>query len=411
MAHPRRRFLYLCLGGSTTLMFACSDDGGLEAGSEGSETGAGETGETSETGDTEGEACDDPFATGTLLGASATFVGENQISVGSFEGAGHDGRLALDLGTLDPDTLLTANEDFFIRTALPDLLDLDQPWSIALEGLLAEPTTIDLDTLAALPQVSRVVLLECSGNGSNRAFGLISAAEWSGPLLSDVLAQVELDASATAVLVEGFDEHTHVSSHSTPGCSWVFRLEDIAAAGAMLATHMNGEPLPPDHGYPVRLIIPGWYGCCHAKWVNRIRLVDDSEPATAQMGEFASRTHQTQAHELAVDYSPAIMQQAAMPVRVEKWMVEGELVYRIVGIMWGGTELTDALAIEIDGELEAVELCPPQSTNDTWTLWSHTWRPQAPGTYAIRMRIDDPAIPTVRLDSGFYTRSITIDEA
>ncbi|EDM74859.1 probable sulfite oxidase [Plesiocystis pacifica SIR-1] len=398
MPQARRRFLYLCLGGSTTLMFACSDDG--EAGDEGGETGA----------DEGGEACADPFAGGTLLASLSTFVGEGQASVGVAEGEGHDGRLALDLGTLDADSLITANEDFFVRTASPDLLDLDQPWSIAVEGLVAAAAALDLDALAALPQVSRAVLLECSGNGGNRAYGLISAAEWSGPLLTDVLDLVEVDPAATAVLVEGFDEHSHVSSHSTPGCSWVFRLEDIAAAGAMLATHMNGEPLPPDHGYPVRLIIPGWYGCCHAKWVDRIRLVDDGEPATSQMAEFATRTHQTQAHALAADYSPAIMQQAAMPVRVEQWRVEGELAYRIIGILWGGTQLTDALAIEIDGVVEPVEVCPPQATNDTWTLWSHTWRPQAPGTYEIRMRIEDPAIPTVRLDSGYYARSIVIDE-
>jgi DMSO/TMAO reductase YedYZ molybdopterin-dependent catalytic subunit len=388
---PRRKFLYLCLGSGTTLLFGCadtiSDDGN----------------------DLEIDPCSDLAATGTLL-AKIPFVDQADAVVGVFEGAGLDGRLALDLGTLEPTSLITANADFFIRTAQPDGLDPAQPWSIALAGLVESEVDLSLAALAALPQVSRVVLLECSGNGSTRAFGLISAAEWSGVLLSTVLEQVTVLPEATAVLIAGFDDHSQPSTHSTPGCSWVFRFDELVAAGAMLATHMNGEPLPPDHGAPVRLIVPGWYGCCNPKWVDSIRLVDDSEPATSQMIEFAARTHQTDAHELAAEYASGIMQTAAMPVRVEKWMQDGEVVYKIVGIMWGGSEVTDALAIRLNGgEAMAVEICEPATNNDTWTLWFYIWRPTEVGEYEIRMVIEDPEIPTVRLDSGFYARQIVID--
>jgi DMSO/TMAO reductase YedYZ molybdopterin-dependent catalytic subunit len=388
---PRRSFLYLSLGGTTTLLFGCTET-------------------SSEDGDgVDIDPCSDLSATGTLLG-TVPFVDQADAVVGVFEGVGLDGRLALDLGTLEPSSLITANADFFIRTAQPDGLDPDQPWSVAIGGLVESEVDLSLAALAALPQVSRVVLLECSGNGSSRAFGLISAAEWSGVLLSTVLEQVTVLPEATAVLIAGFDEHSQPSTHSTPGCSWVFRFADLVAAGAMLATHMNGAPLPPDHGAPVRLIIPGWYGCCNPKWVDTIRLVDDSEPATSQMLEFAFRTHQTAAYELAVDYAPAIMQQAAMPVRVEKWRQGDELVYKIVGIMWGGSELTQALAIRFNGgDPLPVEICEPPTTNDTWTLWSYAWRPTEIGEYEITMVIEDPAIPTVRLDSGFYARQIIIE--
>lgn len=389
MAHvPRRNFLYLSVGGATTLLFGCAAT-------------------SSDVGDV--DPCSDLSTTGTLLGV-LPFVDQAEAVVGVLEGAGLDGRLALDLGTLETTSLITPNAEFFVRTALPDGLDPAQPWSIALEGLVESEVELSLTALAALPQASRVVLLECSGNGSSRAFGLISAAEWSGVLLSTVLEQVTALPEATAVLIAGFDEHSQPSTHSTPGCSWVFRLDELAAAGAMLATHMNGAPLPPDHGAPVRLIIPGWYGCCNPKWVDSIRLVDDSEPATSQMIEFAARTHQTAAHALAVDYAPGIMQQAAMPVRIEKWMQGGEVVYKIVGIMWGGTELTEALAIRFnDGEPLPVEVCDPPTTNDTWTLWSYTWRPTEIGEYEITMVIEDPTIPTVRLDSGFYARQVVIE--
>lgn len=391
MAHlPRRNFLYLSVSGATTLLFGCAD-------------------ESSEDGDGGAiDPCSDLSATGTLLGM-VPFMDQTDAVVGVIEGAGLDGRLALDLGTLDVGSLITPNAEFFIRTAQPDGLDPAQPWTITIEGLVESELELSLEALAALPQVSRIVLLECSGNGSSRAFGLISAAEWSGVLLSTVLEQVTARPEATAVLIAGFDQHSQPSTHSTPGCSWVFRFDELVAAGAMLATHMNGAPLPADHGAPVRLIIPGWYGCCNPKWIDTVRLVDDSEPATSQMIEFAARTHQTAAHELAVDYAPGIMQQAAMPVRIEKWMQDGEVVYKIVGIMWGGSEVTESLAIRFNGgEAVPVEICEPMTTNDTWTLWSYLWRPTEAGEYEIGMVIEDPAIPTVRLDSGFYARQVVI---
>ena len=115
---------------------------------------------------------------------------------------------------------------------------------------------------------------------------------------------------------------------------------------------MNGAPLTRDHGFPVRLIVPGWYGCSCIKWVDRIDLVPDDAPATTQMQEFAARTHQDIATAagrrtppLARDFIPAVIDTAAMPVRVEKWIVDGRLAYRITGIIWGGSKPTNALSI------------------------------------------------------------------
>ena len=106
---------------------------------------------------------------------------------------------------------------------------------------------------------------------------------------------------------------------------------------ALLAVRMNGAPLPRDHGFPVRLVVPGWYGCACIKWVNRIELVPDEAPATSQMHEFAARTHQpfdrlkAGTEVVARDFVPAVIDTAAMPVRVEKWAIDGRLAYRVVG--------------------------------------------------------------------------------
>jgi DMSO/TMAO reductase YedYZ molybdopterin-dependent catalytic subunit len=195
-----------------------------------------------------------------------------------------------------------------------------------------------------------------------------------------------------------------------PGASWIFSRDDLARA--LLATHMNGAPLPRDHGAPVRLIVPGWYGCACIKWVNRIDLVADEEAATGQMKEFATRTHQNGTPSFAREYVPAIIDTAAMPVRVEKWNAGGRVTYRVIGILWGGSKPTNRLSIRFRSNLTwtRVEDCPLPRSTDAWSIWTHTWQPSDPGRYDIVLRVDDRSIRTRRLDVFFYARSVQIDE-
>jgi DMSO/TMAO reductase YedYZ molybdopterin-dependent catalytic subunit len=157
-------------------------------------------------------------------------------------------------------------------------------------------------------------------------------------------------------------------------------------------------------------VVPGWYGCTCIKWVDRIELVGEDQPATAQMIEFASRTHQPEAFALARDYLPAEIDQAAMPVRIERWRTGGGELYRVIGILWGGKRPTTALEIRFQngGQWKPVDVCQPPATNATWTLWTHAWAPPAPGRYEISLRITDPEIRTRRLDAGHYRRSVEI---
>lgn len=358
-------------------------------------------------------ACDEAFEGGELLGRLG-FVDENTQAFHEPYGQGHDGRLLTDLSLIQPGTTTTPTEHFYIRTAYPDTLDPNAPWSIRVDGLVDDEVTLSLADLGPLVVDQGVHVLECSGNSSGGGFGLLSAASWRGAPLLDVLeaSGAGIRAEATRVLVSGYDAQTHVSTHSTPGASWVFTFEELARFGAFLATEMNGEPLPLDHGFPVRLYIPGWYGCTCIKWVDTLRLVNDDEPATAQMQEFASRTHQNGQPALARDYISASMDQAAMPVRVEKWRVAGEIRYRVVGILWGGYEVTDALTVRLgdDAPPVPVDVCPPQSGNQGWTVWTHAFRPTRLGEHTITCQIDDDSVPTRRLDIEWYARSVVIDE-
>ena len=112
----------------------------------------------------------------------------------------------------------------------------------------------------------------------------MSVAEWEGIPLAEVVARLKPSKEATGVLVSGYDHIGQNSQRSIVGASWVFPLADLDKLGAFLAIRMNGEPVPADHGKPVRLAVPGWYGCSWIKWVNEIRLVGPDEPATIADG-------------------------------------------------------------------------------------------------------------------------------
>jgi DMSO/TMAO reductase YedYZ molybdopterin-dependent catalytic subunit len=327
-------------------------------------------------------------------------------------GPGLDARLNTDLSLLQPDKLITTNDLAYIRTECPpEVLAHRGPWTITTSGLVARRGTLAVDDLVRRARPMGPHLFECSGNNNPANFGLMSVAEWDGVALAEIVPALRPSPGASAVLVNGVDP-SQPSTTSVPGASWVFPMSTLDRLGAFLAVRMNGETLPFDHGRPVRLVVPGWYGCTWIKWVDEIQLVDSSELATAQMKEFATRTHQTAVHDLAREYAPAEIQTAATPVRVEKRAGAGGIFYRIVGIVWGGDQPVSRLAIRFNDTQSWVpfDICPPPPTAGIWSLWTYRWKPSAPGVYSIALRVPDDAVPQQRLESGYYIRDVEIDE-
>jgi hypothetical protein len=240
---------------------------------------------------------------------------------------------------------------------------------------------------------------------------MISVANWMGTRLSDVFERAKARPGAKRVLISGFDSYANKSASSVPGASWVFTAEELTKAGAFLATEMNGSPLIRDHGAPVRLVVPGWYGCTCIKWVNEITFPDEIAAATSQMQEYAARTMQSGVPQLAREYKPAIIEPAAMPIRIEKWAVDGKIRYRVVGIAWGGSVAVKRLEIRFNPEEEYAAVDDFQgAANDPWSFWTHSWAPKQPGTYMIRLRVADPRVMARRLEAGYYMRSVEISE-
>jgi DMSO/TMAO reductase YedYZ molybdopterin-dependent catalytic subunit len=346
-----------------------------------------------------------------LIGAVPFVLPRDAAPLEQLLGSGLDARLFTDLASLDTDHLTTPVPRFFVRTAASPRLPRE-PWKVDIGGLSRgslSPTATDLARMA-VPAGTH--LLECAGNAAAASFGLISAAEWDGVWIAELVDRVGATSAASHVLVSGFDDMEAPTRTSVAGASWIFGRDDLNRAKAFLAVRMNGAPLPADHGGPVRLVVPGWYGCCCIKWVNRIELVDDNQSATSQMKEYAARTHQNGLHALAREYEPAVIDAAAMPIRVEKWSRDGRIAYRVVGILWGGSTPTNALAIRFKSGTPwtPVDNCPLPASTTTWTMWSHWWRPESPGRYDIVVKVADPAIRTRRLDIFFYARRVDIDQ-
>jgi DMSO/TMAO reductase YedYZ molybdopterin-dependent catalytic subunit len=338
------------------------------------------------------------------------FIGEFPFEMNTVIGTELDGRLYTDLSPLTPEHPITPTKDFYIRTCASKLLeDSTRAWTVRLAGLARERANLSLSGLTAMEKPMGVHLMECVGNQRACHFGLVSAASWTGVSLSDILNTVRIGPRASHVLVSGFDRYEAEPVSSIPGASWIFKLDELRARGAFLATRMSGKPLTRDHGAPVRLIVPGWYGCACIKWVNEIALVFDDAPATSQMKEYAERTGQQGVPDLATDYLPAAMEYAATPIRIERWSVDGAFKYRLVGLLWGGSAPVKKLEIRFNLEEEYVPVdhlsLPGQNS---WRFWVHTWVPRNEGEHVIRLRVKDPVVQAKRLESGHYERAVVI---
>jgi len=351
-----------------------------------------------------------PRPEGELAG-TLPFLLEPDEPLGRLLHDGLDARLYTDLAEIDADRPLTPAGSFFVRTGVPAGYEPAERTAIPLAGRVERPRALAVADLLAASEDRGGHVVECAGNGRWARFGLLSAGRWDGVPLAPLVEAAGPLAGAAAVRVTGTDEHAAASTTSSEGCSWIFRLDELAAAGAFLATGLDGRPLTPVHGAPVRLAVPGWYGCCWVKWVERIEVVRPDEPATSQMREFAIRTHQGAVHERAADYRPATVDAAALPVQVERWNGPGGTVYRVLGVLWGNDTAVASRRLRIRfGPEEAWRPVsgpgePP--ARGGFAVWSHLWRP-VPGRYLIQLDVDDPAIPSRRLDGGFYVRAVEV---
>ena len=289
---------------------------------------------------------------------------------------------------------MTPNANFFIRDHSRTPVIEQKDWKLKIEGnAVDKPFELTYADLTALPAVTVTRLLECTGNG--RSFfetiggqkaqgtqwrlGAVGVAEWKGARLADVLAKAGLKPTATDVLAEGLDDLK--VRRPIP-------IDKAKEADVILAYSMNGEPLPPDHGGPVRLLVPNWIGISSIKWVGRLE-VSDAPIYTAWNTDsyvLVGPTYQS----APPSKGPIITTYPVKSALELPWPAELKAGNQTIkGRSWSGSGSITRVEYSIDGgkSYQAAKLQDTQSVG-SWARWSFDWTAPA-GEQTIRVRATD----------------------
>jgi DMSO/TMAO reductase YedYZ molybdopterin-dependent catalytic subunit len=175
---------------------------------------------------------------------------------------------------------------FYLRDhfAIPDIDG--ERYRLSVRGLVERPLELSLGDLYNMPSESRVVTLECAGNGRSLfepavpgepwGLGAVSTAEWTGVPLIELLERAGVRRQATEVVFRGADCGIVGGVEAPIRFERSLPVDRIRDSGALLAYAMNGEALPAPHGYPLRLIVPGWYAVASVKWLTEILVTDQA---------------------------------------------------------------------------------------------------------------------------------------
>jgi sulfite oxidase len=298
-------------------------------------------------------------------------------------------------------TWITPNDVFFVRQHLPRPTTSEATHRIALNGRVNKELELSIADLRKLPQHTLAATLECTGDargffrprvpGIQWGRGAIGNAEWSGPRLGDVLKLAGADENASWVTVNGAD----VGVAKTPDFIRSLRMQKALDPATLLALKMNGAPLPDLHGFPVRLVIPGWDGTSWVKWVTSLTVA--TEPDN---GFFMNPAYRFPKHPVApgAPANPVDLEIIeAMPVKSyitspadQDRIALDPLVLR--GIAWAGVERIERVEVSTDAGRHWTEAhLSAQNLPFAWRLWTLDWTPPQTGYFTILSRAIDSA--------------------
>jgi len=273
-----------------------------------------------------------------------------------------------------------------------------QDWRLNVEGLVSKPLTLNLDEIKKRPARTIAVTMECAGNG--RALltprpvsqpwlrEAIGTAEWTGTPLRGILEESGIDHRAVEIVFTGLDRgvqggEVHYYQRS-------LSIEEATREDVLLAYQMNGEPLPPQHGYPLRLIVPGWYGMTSVKWLNRIEAV-----APAFQGYQMTRSYRySQGPDDLGEPVTLIKVRALMiPPGIPDFLTRTRLVeagpVTLTGRAWAGRRGVARVEASTDGALTWSEAhLGDEVSCYAWRGWSCQWE-AGPGRYTLCVRATD----------------------
>jgi DMSO/TMAO reductase YedYZ molybdopterin-dependent catalytic subunit len=299
------------------------------------------------------------------------------------------------------ESFITPTESFYVRTHFPIPTIDRNAWWLHVEGEVEKPLAINYEQLLELESITIPVTLECAGNNRNFlepkvkgvqwGLGAVGTAEWTGTPLSVLLNRAVVKSNAGEVVLEGSDHGILDDPKSPPGELTFSRSVPLEKArrDVLLAYKMNGKDLSPEHGFPVRAIVPGWYAMASIKWLQRIIVTAQPFTGYYQTIDYAYWKRRGDIAELAPLTAMQIKAQIARPAQGDT--VPPNSIVRVHGAAWAS-----------DGEITKVELSTDGGTTwseaklvggskpNAWRLWEVDWRtPPRPGQADLIARATD----------------------
>jgi sulfane dehydrogenase subunit SoxC len=275
-----------------------------------------------------------------------------------------------------------------------DIPVVDQAsWRLSVDGRVGRELSLSLDELRSRPAVTLAVTMECAGNGRARLtprpvsqpwlLEAVGTAEWMGTPLRAILEDAGMDESASEILFVGLDRGVEGGEEQRFERS--LPLAEALREEVLLAYAMNGQPLPPQHGFPLRLIVPGWYGMTSVKWLERITVLD--APFEGYQQARGYRLRQTP-DEQGQPVSRMLPRSLMVPPGIPDFATRERVVERrpctLHGRAWSGFGPVERVEVSVDGGASwSKARLGPQASRWAWCSWEWDWQPGEPGAYEL----------------------------
>ncbi|HUG64031.1 MAG TPA: sulfite oxidase [Gaiellaceae bacterium] len=274
-------------------------------------------------------------------------------------------------------------------------------WRLEIGGLVERPLSLSLDELRSRPAVEVAVTMECAGNGRAHVqphvfsqpwlLEAVGTARWRGVSVASLVEEVGVGAGAVEALFTGLDRGIDGGEEQVYERS--LTLDEILRGDALLAYEVNGQPLPPQHGFPLRLVVPGWYGMTSVKWLSRITLQE--EPFDGYQMRQAYRVRY-QEDEPGVPITTIAPRSLMIPPGIPEFRSRARLVptglTEIVGRAWSGEAEIAGVDVSTDGgkTWAPAELGEASLGRWAWRSWRFSWDAE-PGECELSCRARDAA--------------------
>jgi DMSO/TMAO reductase YedYZ molybdopterin-dependent catalytic subunit len=289
------------------------------------------------------------------------------------------------------------NAHFYVRNHF-QMPALDaSTWRLVVGGLVERPLSLGFRDLTSMRSETLMVTLECAGNGravlaprvegEQWRLGAVSTAEWTGVPLVEVLDRAGVESAALELVFRGADGGS-VEGFGTMAFERSLAIDTARESQALLAYAMNGEPLPIQHGYPVRLIVPDWYGVASVKWLTAIDAVAESFDGYFQTTKYwyeSDRDGHTVREPVTLQRVRALITE---PTGDEE-LPAGDLAIR--GVAWSGAGPIARVEVSIDeGPWQTARLVGDRHRH-SWQWWEIISHMDRQGVVSLRCRATDVA--------------------